>query len=198
VCTVRARAVGEAGTMQTTPIEETALYGLAAALLALAVVGAIAPTAGLVLGSLVSAYAVSRTVSRRRELARRRRSADALLESLPGMRVPEGLLWRAAELTSPSHRRLLAAQLHRLAGMANEKFVITSVPVSLSTLRPNHDELESIATLVGQLDRPVSPRGIVLLEEILYDGEGSPLYEPCHADELEQALARVHRAIEPS
>ena len=182
--------------MQTTPIEETALYGLAAVLLALAVVGAISPTAGLLLGSLVSGYAVARTVSRRREVARRRRSADSLLEALPGTRVPEGLQWRAAELTSPSHRRLLAGQLHRLARMANEKFVITAVPVSLSTLRPNHDELESIAALVGQLDRPVSARGIVLLEEILYDGDGSPLYGPCQATELEQALARVHRAIE--
>ena len=182
--------------MQTTPIKETALYGLAAVLLALAVAGAISETAGLVLGGPVSAYALSRTVRRRRELTRRRRSADALLESLPGTRVPEGLQWRAAELTSPSHRRLLAGQLHRLARMANEKLLITSVPVSPSTLRPNHDELESIAALVGQLDRPVSARGIVLLEELLYDGDASPLYEPCHADELERALAQVHRAIE--
>jgi hypothetical protein len=182
--------------MQVTPINETAVYGLAAALLGLAVAGAISNTVGLVLGCLISASALALTVSRHRELARRRRSADTILESLPGTRVPDGLQWRAAELTSPSHRRFLARQLHDMASIANEKCVITSIPVSLSTLRPNHDELESIADLIGQLDHPVDPRGIVMLEEIL-DGSGdSPLYEPCHAEELERALVRVHRMIE--
>jgi hypothetical protein len=182
--------------MQATPIRETALYGLAAALLALAVAGVLSETVGVVVGGLVSVYAGACTVRRRRTLSRRRRSADAILETLPGPRIPDGLQWRAAELTSPSHRSFLARQLHGLARIAEEKFVITSVPISLSTLRPNHDELESIASLVGELGHPVNVRGIVLLEEILYDGDVSPLYEPCHAAELEQALTRVHRAIE--
>ena len=182
--------------MYTPPIKETALYGLAAALLLLAAAGVISAAAGLAFGGLAGLYALTCTVHRHRELAWRRRSADALLESLPGTRVPDGLQWRAEELTSPSHRRFLARQLHGLASLATEKFVITSVPVSLSTLQPNHDELEAIADLVGRLDHPVNPRGIVLLEEILYDGDTSPLYEACHPEELEQALVRIRRSIE--
>jgi hypothetical protein len=76
-------------------------------------------------------------VTRRREIGRRRASADELLAGVSGTRVPPRLEWRAAELTAPKNRQALAKQLRRLAEMAGERFLFTPVPVSLSTLRPN-------------------------------------------------------------
>jgi hypothetical protein len=51
---------------------------------------------------------------------------------------------------------------------------------------------------VPRPEHPVTPRGIVPLENLLCDGDGSPLYRPQHAAELGQALTTVRRAIEPS
>src|SRR5262249_42169493 len=124
---------------------ETMLHGLSIAVLLLALGGVLPELLAMGIAIASSGTAGLRTLARHREAAQRRRSADALLAAIPGLRVPDRLRWRAGELTSPEHRRRTAAELHRFARMADEPILRTSVPVYLSTLRPNHDRLESMA-----------------------------------------------------
>jgi hypothetical protein len=184
--------------LRTTPVEETGLHAIAAALLLLAVTGALPVALATVLALLTSGAALSRTLRRHRELARLRAAADEVLSCLPGSRIPDRLQWRAAEIMSRAHRRRLARELRRFARMANDSMLITAVPVFLSTLRPNRRELESMAALVERDDRPVPVRGIVLLEHLLSDVERSPLYGPRQAEELRRALRQVRRTTSSS
>jgi hypothetical protein len=184
--------------LRTTPVEETGLHAIAAALLLLAVTGALPVALATVLALLTSGAALSRTLRRHRELARLRAAADEVLSCLPGSRIPDRLQWRAAEIMSRAHRRRLARELRRFARMANDSMLITAVPVFLSTLRPNRRELESMAALVERDDRPVPVRGIVLLEHLLSDVERSPLYGPRQAEELRRALRQVRRTTASS
>jgi len=177
-------------------LEETASFALAALLLALVVSGVLPLRPGVALGLAAVVRGLQLTIRRRRELARQRELADAVLVSLAGEAVPEGLRWRADELGSVDHRRLIARQLHRFARMGGEKVLITSVPVYLETLGPNAGELDEIADVVEQTDLPLPPRGLVLLEDLLSNGEDSPLYQPASADELGEALHHVHDALE--
>lgn len=184
-------------TAPPTPLKETVLHAFTAALVLLATVDVLPTSVALALGAAASGWACSRALRRHRELRRRRESADVVLASAPGPRVPDRVTWRASELTSHYHRLRLAKQLRRLARMADETVLLTSVPVFLSTLRPNRDELELVAVLVGRLEQPVTPRGIVLLENLL-GSAGSPLYGPGNAADLAYALSRVQGALRPS
>ena len=177
--------------------DEIALYGLSIVVLVLAASGLLPNIVGIALASVASGAAVVHALERRRSDARRRRSADVLLASIPGFRVPERLRWRAAELTSPEHRLRLARELRRFSWMAEQPLLLTSIPVYASTLRPNRDELEAVASMVGAIDRPVSAQGMVLLDRLLGDGIESPLYGPAKADELSRALQRVRGVMVP-
>jgi hypothetical protein len=177
--------------------DELALHGLSIVVLALAVAGLLPNIVGIALASVASGAAAVQALEHRRADARRRRSADALLASIPGLRVPERLRWRAAELTSPEHRLRLARQLRRFSWLAEQPLLLTSIPVYPSTLRPNKDQLRSVASIVGAIDLPVSAQGMVLLDRLLGDGVGSPLYGPAKADELARALQRVRGAMVP-
>jgi hypothetical protein len=178
------------------PLDETASYAVAALLLALGVLSALPLGLAVPLGLLAAAQGLGLTVRRLRTLARQRESADAVLETLPGERVPEGLGWRAEELGSPGRRRAIARQLHRFARMGRERILITPVPVFLETLRPNIDELEEIAEVVEETERPLPPRSLVLLEALLGNADESPLYRPGSPDELGEALHDLHDALE--
>jgi hypothetical protein len=185
------------GITHLTPLAETARHALAAAVLGLTVTGVVPVPLGVALAALASGSAVAQMVRRQRDLAHRRASADALLAAVPGTRVPERLRWRASELTAPEHRREVAHQLERLSRMAGQPFLLTSIPVFPSTLRPNRSGLASVAEIVGHVERPVTPRGMLLLETLLGDAGPSPLYRPRHAAELERVLLRVRQVIEP-
>ncbi len=182
---------------QHTPLSETLLYALAALVLGLTALGALSMVAAVAGGVIASGTAVWGARRRSREEAARRRAADALIVYVPGDRVPEPLRWRAVELTSPAHRRQLARQVADLARLAVRRRLFTAMPLFVSTLRPNRRLFEALAMRLRELDRAVSPRGIVLLEALLRDGASSPLYRPACAAELECALRRVRGAIEP-
>ena len=137
-------------------------------------------------------------VSRRRELARARRAADEQLEYIAGTVVPATLVWRTNELLSRDNRRSLARQMHKLSRMANEKFLITSVPVSVSTLWANRDRLAGIANLLEDFDQPVAPRGIVMLDKLLCNSLDSPLYHRHQPYELAAALQQIRDALDPT
>ena len=178
-----------------TPLEETLLHALSATMLTLAIVRWIPIALAIALVGLVSGSSVLSAVRRRRDRARRRRSADALIATLQDDRIPDSLRWRGDELTDSARRCELARQLHMFARMAGERVLITAIPVSLSTLRPNHDRLEAVAAVVDDVERPVTARGIVMLEALLDDATRSPLYRPAHGDELGRALASVVAAL---
>lgn len=177
------------------PFEETASFALAAALLGLAVTRMLPLVLALPLVGLVAGFGAVTAVRRRRAAARERELADDVIVTLPGVSVPDGLSWRAKELVAPEHRRFLARQLHRFAEMGRQRMLITSVPVYLDTLRPNARELEEIADVVERVDEPIPPRALVLVEQLLADGEDSPLYRPAQAEELGEALHTVHDAL---
>lgn len=194
---IRPSDTGPATTPWTqVPLEETASYALAALLLALAVLAVLPLAVALPLGLLAAVEGLRITMRRRRTLARQRESADAVLATLGGDRVPEGLGWRAAELGSPDRRRTIARQLHRFARMGRQRMLITPVPVFLETLRPNTEELEEIAEVVEETERPLPPRSLVLLDDLLNNGDESPLYRPASPDELGEALHDLHDALE--
>ena len=136
--------------------------------------------------------------SRRRELARARRAADEQLEYVAGTVVPAKLVWRTNELLSRDNRRNLARQMHKLSRMANEKVLITSVPVSVSTLWANRDRLAGIANLLEDFDQPLAPRGIVMLDKLLCNSVDSPLYHRYQPYELAAALQQIRDALDPT
>ena len=178
-----------------TPFEEAGLHAVSIMLLALAIARWIPIALAVSLVALVSGSAALSAARRTRELARRRRAADAVIGSMPDRWLPQDVSWRVDELTAPGNRRQLARQLHVLAGMAHQSVLLTSVPVSPSTLRPNGEALAAMAGLVADVERPLAPRGIVMLEDLLDGSGGSPLYRPAQADELGRALARVDGAM---
>lgn len=187
---------GSVSLANAAPAKETVSYALAAVVLGLVAVGGVPPVLGVPVAVLASCRGVWLTARRKRTLARRRESADAVLATLPGDAVPEGLRWRADELGSSSHRRFVARQLHRFARMGAQSVLITSVPVHLDTLRPNTHELDEIAAVVEQTDRPLPPCSLVLLEELLSNADESPLYQPASSGELGEALHHLHDALE--
>jgi hypothetical protein len=55
--------------------------------------------------------------------------------------------------------------------------------------RPQAQLIQALADRLDDLSRPVSPRGVLLVEALLTDGTG-PLYARSRADELRAALER--------
>jgi hypothetical protein len=110
---------------------------------------------------------------RARELERARKTADA--ELAQASTPPPRLAWRTAELTDGARRLRLADQLRRLvdaAGHPREK-----------------EPMLAVAARLGDLTRPVAPRGVLMLERLLRDND-----RPRLAGEL----AAITRALELS
>lgn len=111
----------------------------------------------------------------RRELERARRAADTELIHAPT--PPPRLAWRGAELVAGARRLELADELRRLSEAGDTR----SLP------------LPTLAASLSDLGRPVSPRGVLMLERLLGEGAG-PLYRRPEA--LAAALAEATRALE--
>jgi hypothetical protein len=101
--------------------------------------------------------------------------------------------WRARQLTSPRRRQRLADRLERVVQDA-----ASPQPARSSAVPLNREEIRRCAGLLYNLaaelrdDQPVTPRGVLVLRRLLYDG-GSPLYagEADGALELELRHARA-------
>ena len=129
-------------------------------------------------------------------LAHRRRAADRLLRT--GVNVhPESelLTWRAAKLTSVRNRRMLAGSLRCLIREVERPAVVTAVPVNRRGLRPKLSLLRSLVDRVADVERPVAPQGMVLVEDLLTDGFESPLYLGGRAD-VSTAIERCLAALD--
>ena len=111
---------------------------------------------------------------RARELERARKAADE--ELAHAATPPLRLAWRSGELTAGDRRLRLAEELTRLVDAADG--------------RPEEKEpMLAVAARLGDLTRPVAPRGVLMLERLLRDKDG-PL--------LAGALAEVAQSLETS
>jgi hypothetical protein len=124
-----------------------------------------------------------------RELARRRRMADTLL--LTGVRVHPSsdlLVWREAEVCAPRSRRVLARSLRRIVSECQRPRFRSSAPLDLRNVRRHVELIGALADRVGAVERPVTARGMVLVEELLTNANGSPLYVGTSAREFAAAV----------
>lgn len=131
-----------------------------------------------------------------RKRARERQRADELL--LHGSE-PDGstlLSTRAAELTSTRNRRALARSLERTARELEGRVLSSAVPLNRAGARPHVDLVRALAVRLRAAE-PVSVRGVLLVQELLSDGYGSPLYNRERAADLRPALEECLSALEP-
>jgi hypothetical protein len=109
----------------------------------------------------------------RRELRAARRSADEQL--LASRLASPRLAWRSAELLAPEHRvdvgRALAAAVHS----ADERLLPSASPLDRPAVRECRAQLLDLASRLFDLERSVTPRGVLLTERLLQDST-SPLY----------------------
>jgi hypothetical protein len=143
---------------------------------ALAATAVVPPAVALAAAAGCLVVAAFRAALSTRDRALLRRNADGLLRA--GVNVhPESalLVWRAAELTSERNRRVLANTLASLARELRRPSRVSPVPLDRRAVRPHHALLVALAARVAQLDRPVAPRGMVLVEELITDGLAADL-----------------------
>ena len=129
----------------------------------------------------------------RRALRAARRRAD---DELARTRIPSPrLAWRAAELVSDENRLSLARSLTDIVHSADERLLPTASPIDRAAVRLCRPELLELASLLFDLAKPVTPRGLVLVERLLVGGDG-PLYGRGAASRLRDAVARCAVALE--
>jgi hypothetical protein len=127
--------------------------------------------------------------------SRERQQADRLL------RVSEGrweshpsVAWRVEELTSPRERRAIARSLRGIVRDVSKQ-IFGAAPVNRYGLLPYVLRLTRLADRIGDLDRPATGAGMLLVRDLLTDG-GSPLYTGGCADDLPAALARIRTTLD--
>ncbi len=129
----------------------------------------------------------------RRDGRRARRTADAelLASQIPSLR----LAWRAAELVVPKRRLELARSLRGVVRDADARYLPNAAPINRRAVRAAADDLQAMADRLAELSRPVAPRGILLVEQLVLDGS-SPLYGRDQGDELHDAITTAATALE--
>jgi hypothetical protein len=133
---------------------------------------------------------------RRRNL--RRREADTLLRT--GVRVhPQSalLIWRAAQLTAPSNRRVLARSLQRVVrDLERRRPAVSPVPLNRAAVAPHAGLVHLLAARLADLPTQVAPRGMVLVEDLITDGLASPLYIGGRESEVRPVLEACLDALD--
>ncbi len=174
-----------------------ALPLVALAALALAAAEAVAAVDALIVAVGVLLLAGLRAVLASRDRWALRRAADGVIRRGAWPHAQSDLLsWRAAELTGARNRRLLARSVRGVVRELDGSALPSSVPLNRAGARPHVDLVRELAERVGDPRRPVSPLGVVLLDDLLTDGLRSPLYVRERADELAPALERCLDALD--
>jgi hypothetical protein len=130
---------------------------------------------------------------RRQALRRARQAADA--ELLASAFASPRTAWRAAALIAAKNRLDLARSIHKLIRSADARYLPGPTPLNRIGVRQEADRLLALADRLSDLGRPVTPRGVLLLDGLLTDGYG-PLYVSYRAVELRDALDRAAEALE--
>ena len=141
--------------------------------------------------ALVLAGAV-RSAQRWSERRRRRAIADEWFER--GGQAAQ-FAWRAEELTSAHERRLLADSLRGVVQEIRAPGPTSTVPLNRTAIHPHIAKLDALATRLEDIERPVTPAGILEIERLL-TSPGSPLYMHSNADNLPELLAAITRDLE--
>ena len=124
----------------------------------------------------------------RRTLRGARRRAD---EELSATRLPPPrLAWRAKELVADEHRTDLARSLTDVVHAADERLLPTASPIARVAVRECRPQLLAIAARLFELSKPVSARGVLLVEELLKNGSG-PLYGRGDRERLHVAVSNI-------
>jgi hypothetical protein len=122
--------------------------------------------------------------------ARRRADAELLSTRLPSPR----LAWRTEELVGEDKRVELGRSLTDVVHSADERLLPSASPLNRGSIRARRAQLLELAARLYDLPRPVAPRGILLVERLLYDGSGA-LYDRSAPSrlraEIRQALAAL-------
>jgi hypothetical protein len=134
-----------------------------------------------------------RRLRARRELLAARRIADAelLATALPSPRFA----WRTNELCSDEHRRALAESIVHVVRGSDTRYLPSASPLNRVAVRDQLPLLLSVASVLADTERRVSPRGVLLVEELL-TGSASPLYLHRPTNELRAALATALKTLE--
>ena len=165
--------------------------------LTLALTGVVSHPLGLVLGLALALAGLWHLATELHAEVVRRREADRLLFVLETNQVPDNLRWRAVELTRPRERKALARALRNLLRSLELPPAVLPTPVNRRALHRNWRAVEALATRLAEVERPVRPRGVLLVRELLGGSPHSPLYDVEAAGELQTVLARVRSEIEP-
>jgi hypothetical protein len=128
-------------------------------------------------------------------VARERRDADRALLASNGAPISATFAWRIAELTAPRERLALAHSLRDLVDDLSSRRRSGDAPLNRAGLLPHASELLALAARLERLEVPVSPRGVLLVRELLTDG-GSPLFLEGDVAELRAELARINEALD--
>jgi len=129
----------------------------------------------------------------RRELRAARDAADE--ELLVGGLPTTLTTWRADELTSTKNRLELAGSVRRLVRMADARYLPGATPLNRLVVREEAETLGALADRLEDLERPVSARGMLLMDKLVTDGYG-PLYVPYRAGELHWTLPRIAKSLD--
>lgn len=163
---------------------------------------AIAVTSGVVSRPALVAVAVSATLcalvratieSIRIELLRDR--ADAwILAHAAGQPTDDIVLRRMRELTDPRTRASLATSIRVIADAPDVALWNRLYP-NRRRIRAHRHELRRLARELGDLSRPVNPRGVALAHRLL-TAAGGPLHDPHGADALSLAVRDTIAALD--
>jgi len=129
----------------------------------------------------------------RRALRSARRAAD---EQLFASRLPSPrLAWRTEELTSRDHRLSLGRSLTDAVHASDERLLPSASPLNRGGVGEGRRGVLGRASRILDLDRPVLPRGVLLVERLLGDGSG-PLYGRGDPRRLRTATEQARTALE--
>lgn len=137
-------------------------------------------------------HGVERLKARRTlRVARRAADVELLRRASPSLR----LAWRVEELVGPKSRLDLAHALRSLVRGAAPRYLPSASPVNRIAVRAESETLLALATRLGDLEKPVSARGVLFVERLLLDGSG-PLFDRERVNELPAHLESALTALE--
>ena len=141
-------------------------------------------------------FGVYELVLAQRLLLRQRRVADDWLRSATGAFVPPSYAWRARQLCSPRHRRMLARTLRSIEQSAYERPAGWHRPLYLPAVRAHHECLETLARALESLEQPVTPAGMLRVVDLVTDGAG-PLWGTAKDATLGDAISTTLAILTP-
>ena len=104
---------------------------------------------------------------------------------------------RAAELTSPGRRSMLARSLRRVERDVSEETGAAPIPLNRRAIRRNVRLVRALHERLDDHSRPIDPRGVLLVERLITVPR-SPLYSRDPDDVLAASLGEALAALDPT